>query len=213
MLHIQQKMKLLLFVGSGISLPSGMPSVQTIDDALLNEKWWHHSNGSFQLRRPEHTIEFGIRAERVQAFLCILKAEVADYFSSMREFTASYGDLHYVCCQIRDKVRGELLDPVSRELVKLIQRHIAPSPFWIGQVIRAPKRSRIRSTSTPRRSSGALPPFPSSLPNLKPQPFAMSKLKATFVPAIGIDILQGKTAAAEAARQHALPLAEVEQWS
>ena len=31
--------------------------------------------------------------------------------------------------------------------------------------------------------------------------------------ALVIDILQGKTIAAEAARQHALTLAEVEQWS
>jgi transposase-like protein len=35
-----------------------------------------------------------------------------------------------------------------------------------------------------------------------------AKRKATLV----IDILQGKTTAAEAARQHALTLAEVEQW-
>ena len=36
-----------------------------------------------------------------------------------------------------------------------------------------------------------------------------AKRKAALV----IDILQGKTTAAEAARQHALTLAEVEQWS
>ena len=36
-----------------------------------------------------------------------------------------------------------------------------------------------------------------------------AKRKATLV----IDILQGKTTAAEAARQHALTLAEVEQWT
>ena len=76
-------------------------------------------------------------------------------------------------------------------------------------------------------------PFLNSPPNFKPEPFAMSKSKTTSSPlttgmetdsdspqrwtakrkaALIIDILQGKTTAAEASRQHALTLAEVEQW-
>ncbi len=74
--------------------------------------------------------------------------------------------------------------------------------------------------------------LPSS-PTLTPEAFAMSKSKHTHTEphaeldadaespqrwtakrkaALIIDILQGKTTAAEAARQHALTLAEIEQW-
>ncbi len=91
----------------------------------------------------------------------------------------------------------------------------------------------METTAKPQQSFCAVAHAPLPFFTLNPQFPAMSKSKAPTTPpaseidadadgpqrwtakrkaALVIDILQGKTTAAEAARQHALTLAEVEQW-
>jgi transposase-like protein len=73
------------------------------------------------------------------------------------------------------------------------------SPFTFN--IKVPAMSISKATITP-------PALEIEADADSPQRWT-AKRKATLV----IDILQGKTTAAEAARQHALTLAEVEQWT
>ena len=100
----------LLFLGSGISFPSGLPCVKTITNRILNEKWHKHSNLNFY--KGEHPNKYFKQLDitpKVQEFLKILK----NFTESLkRKNQTNYEDLFYLCQQIVDNESSEIENPL-----------------------------------------------------------------------------------------------------
>ncbi len=67
-----------LFFGSGISIPSGLPSVQDISDAALNGKWRKHTDQNFYPTHPGSTKSDPVVLS-IQSFLGILSRIATEY--------------------------------------------------------------------------------------------------------------------------------------
>ncbi|MDB6019239.1 MAG: hypothetical protein JWR19_3728 [Pedosphaera sp.] len=103
-------MKLMLFLGSGVSKPSGLPCVGEITDALLNDPWVRHTNGVFY---PANGVTAGLKeiTPTLQRFLKLLKS-YADGYSALRNGQESnYEDLFYLARQLADDSRGTIYNP------------------------------------------------------------------------------------------------------
>lgn len=125
--------KILLFLGSGVSFPSGLPDTKTITERILNEKWYEHTDMNFYKgEHPnEHYRKYDI-TPRIQKFLIILKEFSDPYFLSRRQSETNYEDLFYLCQQIEDnelfEIDNPLIDPFIKQLqFKLIGMDIFPS--------------------------------------------------------------------------------------
>src|SRR5438445_4793545 len=88
--------KMLLFLGSGVSLESGMPDVRKITDAVLNGAWQSHSDSNFYpgLPAPKYLPEKSVT--RLQDFLRLLKNCADEYLQKRRGGQPTYEDLFYM---------------------------------------------------------------------------------------------------------------------
>ena len=126
---------ILLFLGSGVSFPSGLPDTKTITEKILIEKWHKHTDMNFyEGEHPnEHYRQYDI-TPKIQKFLIILKEFSDPYFLSRRESETNYEDLFYICQQIEDneflEIDNPLIVPFIRKLkFKLIGMNIfTPTP-------------------------------------------------------------------------------------
>lgn len=109
---------MLLFLGSGISYESGIPSVGELTEKVLSGEWHKHTDMVFY---PGSRDEF---VTRLQAFLKILKVHADDYFLDRwpKKGEANYEDLFYLCDQIHDHEHAEILNPAIREYVEKIRK-------------------------------------------------------------------------------------------
>ncbi|HUI07984.1 MAG TPA: hypothetical protein VL486_13370 [Verrucomicrobiae bacterium] len=100
-------MKLMLFLGSGISVPSGLPRAKEITDSLLNESW-HLDEISF---RPGPPRDHRDPTLDLQCFLKSLKAYADGYYALRGGQEANYEDIYYLVQQLRDDEQGRILNP------------------------------------------------------------------------------------------------------
>src|SRR2546426_4693275 len=101
-------MKMLLFLGSGVSLESGMPDVRKITTAILDGPWHSASDSNFYpgFAPPNYFPESWVK--RHQDFLRLLKKHADEYFQMRRPQDVTYEDLFYLAQQVEDEVRGEI---------------------------------------------------------------------------------------------------------
>ena len=105
---------ILLFFGSGISFPSGLPDIDTITDKLLNEKWHEHTDQNFYFgEHPNPYYREKDITPRIQKFLTILKESSDLYFKERRQNSTNYEGLFYICRQIEDNEDWEIDNPLS----------------------------------------------------------------------------------------------------
>lgn len=114
-------MKVLLFLGSGISYESGMPSVDGLTDKVLSGDWHEHTDMVFY---PRHRDVF---VNRLQSFLKILKDYSDSYFLDRwpQKGKANYEDLFYICRQIHDHEYSEILNPAIWPYVEKLRKETA----------------------------------------------------------------------------------------
>lgn len=110
-------MKLMLFLGSGISVPSGLPRAKEITNSLLNESW-HLDRLSF---RPGPPREHGDPTLDLQGFLKSLKAYADDYYALRSGQEANYEDIYYLVQQLRDDEQGRILNPAILDFLTAIK--------------------------------------------------------------------------------------------
>lgn len=101
-------MRLMLFLGSGISFPSGLPSVQKLTSSVLNGDWHLEEGFSF---RPGPPRERGDPTRHIQAFLKLLKAYADGYFALRSGQEANYEDIYYLAQQVREDEEGRIDNP------------------------------------------------------------------------------------------------------
>ena len=104
--------RLMLFLGSGISLPTGLPSTEEITRAALEEDWRSHSDGRFY-RGPELNPALAEQNTvlRIQPFLMLLKQRADRYFQAKRLPVANYEDIYYLAKQLAEEAELSRLNP------------------------------------------------------------------------------------------------------
>jgi hypothetical protein len=111
--------KIAFLLGSGISIPAGMPSTQEITDRVLSgEGVAHYTAGNYYFGGPPYD-HIGMPDEyvpRVQKFLKKLKVEIDSYYSLERRLT-NYEDLSYVATQICDSETGNHDNPIVQPFI------------------------------------------------------------------------------------------------
>src|SRR6266536_3142341 len=113
-------MKLLLFLGSGVSYPSGLPSVNELTQSLLNDQWIQHTDGCFY---PAGVGPRGLNdpAHILQDFLALLMPH-ADRSHAMTGRKANYEDLYFLAEQVAEDVRGWADNPAIHPFISELKR-------------------------------------------------------------------------------------------
>lgn len=111
-------MKILLFLGSGISYESGVPSVGELTKQVLLGDWHEHTDMVFY---PNNKDEF---VSRIQSFLEILKADADTYLHERwpKKDETNYEGLFYLCRQIHDHEQAEILNPAVWPYVERLRQ-------------------------------------------------------------------------------------------
>ena len=92
-------MKPLVFLGSGVSRPTGLPDVYTLTAAIFENRWVKHGDSNFY---PAPTQESKCReTERCQEFLGRLVNRVAPYYREQRGSPPNYEDLFFLVEQLQ----------------------------------------------------------------------------------------------------------------
>ncbi len=102
-------MQLVLFLGSGISFPSGLPGVAKITDSVLNETWFHHTDGRF-LQGPPVEFRPNDPTPILQEFLKRLKP-YADLSHPLTGQAGNYEDLFFLAEQIAADAQSHVDNP------------------------------------------------------------------------------------------------------
>ena len=105
----------MLFLGSGISYASEMPTVKQITDDLLQNEWSRYTGGTyFKGRDPSEYLEEVYLALAEQQVLKILAERITEYLSKRGvERRANYEDLYYVLRQLKEEETRDSANPVA----------------------------------------------------------------------------------------------------
>jgi hypothetical protein len=99
-------MKLLLFLGTGISVPSGLPTAAKLMDIILNAPYHHQGDGLFSTGlHPDRELRVSDLTRRIRRLLRLLIShDTRDIKRSGAAFrdTTTYEDIFFLCQQIRD---------------------------------------------------------------------------------------------------------------
>ena len=112
-------MNLLILLGSGVSIPSGLPDVKSITKNILSDEYHMHTDSTFYKGKGEPYSGGFEKAVRVQKFLKELKREI-DANIDLSE--SNYEDLYYVCNQIYEHFIGEFENPLIVPFLSCFKR-------------------------------------------------------------------------------------------
>jgi hypothetical protein len=139
-------MNVILFLGSGISLPSELPSTEQITDSILSGQWYEASNNVTSYRngpparyhRVEDNPSMGTEVEdwhssghthiqmrkvrRLQQFLRLLRTHSDRYFIvTRRSRQSNYEDLYYLGDQLENEETAEVDNPAMMPFWRIIK--------------------------------------------------------------------------------------------
>jgi hypothetical protein len=126
-------MKMILFLGSGISFESGLPNAEQITDILLKEAWYKGADNNFYHGEQADSNDLSSNiSHRLQKFLTILKEFADEYLRLRMNPTATYEDLFYLCQQIFDNQDSEIENPAIKPNTVQLTSRIASRKFVVG---------------------------------------------------------------------------------
>lgn len=115
-------MNVLFFLGSGISLKSGLPDTKTITDQVLNGQWHAHTDRNFYPgQNPNDYFRETDITPKIQTFLKYLKEYSDDYYKGRGGFEANYEDIFYLVRQIHDELTYESDNPGIKLFIEHLQ--------------------------------------------------------------------------------------------
>lgn len=116
-------LKPMLFLGSGISLPTGLPDLSEITAQLFQKEWHKHSDQTFYPGPSPNPHDQGDEyVFVVKSFLKLLNEFSAPYLLDRRSAKTNYEDIYYLCRQIVDNERLEIDNPAIEPFVRIIRR-------------------------------------------------------------------------------------------
>jgi hypothetical protein len=108
-------MKVALFLGSGISLPSGLPTVEEITQKLLYSDWHQHSSRLFCPGLPPNTpVGNNDITKKLQQFLHVVLSYSRAYFKNRNITDIQYEDLYFFVSQLKDEECKFILNPLVK---------------------------------------------------------------------------------------------------
>jgi hypothetical protein len=123
--------KVSFLLGSGVSIPARMPSVNDITEKILSGTgMMRHTSGSYCIREPDGVMKGYV--ERVVEFLKRIYPETKNYYRSRPYYTPdfqrmiNYEDLYYIALQIYDSEMGVQENPVVQAFIDKILSDIEP---------------------------------------------------------------------------------------
>ena len=137
--------KIVFLLGSGVSIPAGMPSTQEITEQVLSgEGVMRHPDGNYYFGKPVYS-HLGWPDEYVPPvlqFLGRLKDEIDLYYNYQPERCTNYEDLYYLAIQIFDSEIKGYDNPVVQPFIVKIKSDI--QPLLIGKENKIRKQWEIK---------------------------------------------------------------------
>lgn len=118
-------MKLAMFLGSGVSFPSKLPSVAEVTRSLLEEEWYSETDGCFYRGlNSDKALRDRDWVLHIQFLLKSLKEHADAYLSSRTKAKATYEDLYYLARQIVDEESEQVLNPAVESYVSRVRKDV-----------------------------------------------------------------------------------------
>jgi hypothetical protein len=115
-------MKIAFLLGSGFSIPAGVPGTSKITEQIISCNNIHRHSDGFYLQGPDSS-SLGSRTDlyipRIKGLIEIIKKEVQDYY--LDENWADYEHIYYVLQQIHDCEWREHDNPAIQPLIDKIR--------------------------------------------------------------------------------------------
>ena len=130
------KNDILLFLGSGTSYASKLPTVTEVTDSIFEDQWFDNTAATFS--RGIHPSEFFQNMNivpKLKEFLKIIRQHADVYLTERRSVCSNYEDLFYICRQISDNEKYEIDNPAICPYIKKIKAetiHLC-GPLGIGK--------------------------------------------------------------------------------
>lgn len=115
-------MKVLLFLGSGVSYETGLPDTKSITDSILNGDWWMHTDSNFY--RGKHNNEYFDSKDitpKLQILLRYIKEYSDEYLLSRNTSEANYEDIFYIVKQVHNETSHESDNPAIGLFIKHLE--------------------------------------------------------------------------------------------
>lgn len=128
-MHLHTPIRLAFLLGSGISIPAGMPSTQDITKQVLTGEGIRRNTDETYCFGPPLYAHVGIPDEyvpRVVIFLNRLKIEIDLYYLYQIKPFTNYEDLYYVAGQIHDSELRNYDNPAVQPFIDKILPDIRP---------------------------------------------------------------------------------------
>ena len=111
--------RIAFLLGSGISIPAGMPSTEGITERIISGKnIVRETDGTYyekaNMAISDACVLFVVR------FLNRLKVEIDQYYKYQTRRTTNYEDFYYVASQIKDSILEEYDNPAVQALIDKI---------------------------------------------------------------------------------------------
>jgi NAD-dependent SIR2 family protein deacetylase len=114
-------MKLLMLLGSGISLSSGIPDVKNITNSILEGDWWRYTGATGPYCKgpsPQQPVCSGYQFVRsAKRLMKVVKTYADQYLLLKRRSAANYEDIACLIQQIYDEEWGEIDNPAVSDFV------------------------------------------------------------------------------------------------
>lgn len=125
-------MKPLVFLGSGISKPSGLPDVAGLTAALLEPIWYKHTDSNFYRRREHAACP---ETQQCQVFLRRLMERVRPYYERHRQTEPNYEDLFSLVEQLMHEDlnwdENAAIEPFTAEMkIQVRDLCVPPTPVY-----------------------------------------------------------------------------------
>lgn len=156
-------MTLMLFLGSGVSLPTLGVGVKQLTDSILYDQWFRHTDAAYYPGRSSalHLVD---QVPLLQGLLHILKAHADNYNAPRGLGESNYEDLFYLARQLADDGMDNMRNPAILGFVKQVEGELQQFAAQDGLQLKAPLhavaeeactliqsvvRARLSTTKTP----------------------------------------------------------------
>ena len=122
-----KRIEIAFLLGSGISIPVEMPSIQIITERILSGNGIErHTDGNYYLNITSLNPDEDEYISRITSFLKCLKTEIDHYYSCQVDRHTNYEDIYYVVEQILNSELREYDNPAIQPFIDKILPEIRP---------------------------------------------------------------------------------------
>jgi hypothetical protein len=119
----ESNMKLILFLGSGVSVPTLNVGLKQLTTSVLHDQWFSHTDGAYYPGSPG-TVHPKNPTPLLQGLLDILKTHVERYNASRGRGEANYEDLFFLARQLADDGMGNMRNPAIHGFIQQIEAEL-----------------------------------------------------------------------------------------